>query len=1279
MDKSLNTATPYYRAMVTIVGIASLFIGTFLLLPKQINSVAISLIFVFIVLLVNFPLRLLLNEITMLQVVSLGGGLLYGAIPVAWAVLAGIFLGKLIYEIRSPRRDKKFLLPPSWWLDTSYAIGYNVLPLIIVNPGLGWVEKFNLNPSLTLHFWSNAYITVFAFSLLHGLLFLFNYYLQFDRSSKTPRRDLVSLFLIEILPIPFILLMVEAYPSIGDKSLIAIGGIPIIIAIMLSRMLAARFVQERRVQELSTLDRVSETLRTTLDLEDLLPVIQEQVTRLLGIDNFYVALLDDAARELWYPLAIKNGEPQSWSRRPVMDRLTDRVIQNCQPILLTPRIQAGPNPIGLPTSEDTPTSWLGVPLVVSEKAIGCLAVFELSSNVEFSSDDVDLLTILSGQVSVAIDNALLYDQAQSRATQLETLNSLTKTITGSLNLEEVLEHVCNSVSFVAGNQSSAIFLTNPGEETVRLAHTHKTSEGFSKRNSKYSIGRSKRTRCLRSGQPVIIPDVQSSSLSLELIQLFKADNIRAVADLPFIIPEGKIGFLSVFFDSPHAFQEEEVELLQTFASQAALAVSNARLHAVTDEQLSRRVHQLAILEAVGRELSAASHSDQLTKLILDYALEFTNSLCGGVGIYYPEVGELQMKATRGYESDQRVFHVSQGITGRSVRLKEVMNVGNVREDPDFENLRHHDTRSQLSVPIIHENRVLGVITLESTEPDAFEESEQSLVVQLANQAAISLVNADLYHRSQRSLRELSTLYQVSTRLVGVLGVREVFDILEIALNALFVADVVGVYIWQEENDQFILRQDLKEKFDSNTHLPKNLSGSRILALGLAESSMNHIQISSDNKEFEIFFTEKTRDHITLFPLVNEKQVVGIIILQDVGVQTIQQHDLELVGAIIAQCVLSLQNARLFSDAMNVRNRLSAVINSVGEGIIMVNTQGQILLVNEPIRAFSGIPLEQLERTCLAELPDGALKIIGYTRERLIHVQEELSSGQIPASQKIEFSVPDRSPVLVLSRETSPVLGLDGKVIGWMIVLHDQTEEYEIQKAREVITETLVHDLRSPMSAVVGALDFMDVTLPEKDRGAVIEQSMRVAQSGSRRVLGLIDALLDISHLQSGQMGLEFVPMDIFSIVDVLMPDFTLMANEYGIIIRNDIPKGLPVITADQDKIVRVLSNLLDNAVKFTPAGGQVIISASLVSEDIVAVHVEDSGPGIPEEYREKIFERFWQVPGQRTRRRGSGLGLAFCKLAIEAHGGKIWVDSPQGKSGSIFTFTLPIRNLPTDA
>jgi signal transduction histidine kinase len=108
--------------------------------------------------------------------------------------------------------------------------------------------------------------------------------------------------------------------------------------------------------------------------------------------------------------------------------------------------------------------------------------------------------------------------------------------------------------------------------------------------------------------------------------------------------------------------------------------------------------------------------------------------------------------------------------------------------------------------------------------------------------------------------------------------------------------------------------------------------------------------------------------------------------------------------------------------------------------------------------------------------------------------------------------------------------------------------------------------------------------------------------------------------------------------------------------------------------VRVAGNLIDNAMKFSPSGGQVVISACVNECGMAQVQISDNGPGIPEEYREKVFERFTQVPGQRSRRRGSGLGLTFCRMAIEAHGGRIWVENQQAPlTGSIFIFTLPLK------
>ncbi len=1250
-------------------GLIFLGYGSIFYRPPEIHWGVLLLNVLFVAFLFNFHLDLQNYKVTLIQVVALGGGLLFGPVTTAWSVVAGIMLGYFVHQIQWMEREHHY----DWLDDIASLISINIIPLLVGLIPFGLANGLASGVIDRSTVWLDTTAPAIVFALAHGLLVLLNLTHKSQKPDKRINRDLVSLLIIEFLPLPLILLAVEAYPAVGNKVMIAIGIIPMILTVLMHGMGIAREAQDRRVQELSILDRVSQTLRSTLELNELLPVIQEQVTQILGLDNFYVALYDQETDEIWYPLAVKHGRRQNWDRRPIENRLTDRVIRESRPISLTPQSQAGPNPVGLPPSEDTPTSWLGVPLIASDRSIGCLAVSELTTGVEFTPADIDLLTILSGQVSVAIDNALLYEQAQKRATQLESLNQLTGIITASLNPQEVLAHVCGSVSLVGGGQRSAVFLLNPGEDEVTLAYKHGLSAGFSERNATFSIADSTRTRCLRTGQPYIIADIQNTTLSRELVHLFRADEILAFADFPLVTPDGQIGFLSVFFDTPHEFSREEIELLQTFASQAALAVANARLHATTDAQLARRVNQLSILEAVGRELSGAIHSNELFKLILDYALDFANAVCGAVVIYHPETQQIELKASSGYSATETFIQSQETITGRAIATMQTINIGNIANDLSFMDLSCGNTLSQLSVPIIHEKRALGAVTLESPEIDAFDQSEQSFTEQLANQAAIALVNAELYSETQNRLREQSTLYQVSTRMVGVLDLNEVVQVIERALNAVFVPTILGTYLWDADQQLFVLEPNAERPGEVNP-ASHAITREDIDSLTSTSADLDHIHLARTEPGIELFVLPDKEDQIVLLPLMVAKEWFGFIAMGVSSERSIPENEFDLMRTIVAQGSLVLQNAQLFADATNGRERLAAIINSVGEGIIMVNTLGQILLSNDPVRIFTGVPINKLIQTYLTDLPLSVLNVIGFTHEEIANIQGELSSGQIPVSQKIEYQVPNSSPTRVIERETSPVLSQDGSPIGWMIVLRDTTEEYEINQAREMITETIIHDLRSPMSAVVGAMDLIESTLTDDDRDALIHQSIRVAKSGANRVLGLIEALMDIARLSSGHLELAFIEMDVGEIVNELIEDFALLANEYGIIIREEIPPDLPTTFADQEKIIRVLTNLIDNAVKFTPQGGQIVISAEQEGTDWISIAVADSGPGIPEEYREKIFERFAQIPGRRSRRRGSGLGLAFCQLAVEAHGGRIWVDSPP-ENGSIFSFMLPIKTL----
>jgi signal transduction histidine kinase len=188
---------------------------------------------------------------------------------------------------------------------------------------------------------------------------------------------------------------------------------------------------------------------------------------------------------------------------------------------------------------------------------------------------------------------------------------------------------------------------------------------------------------------------------------------------------------------------------------------------------------------------------------------------------------------------------------------------------------------------------------------------------------------------------------------------------------------------------------------------------------------------------------------------------------------------------------------------------------------------------------------------------------------------------------------------------------------------------------------------------------------------VVKQALSISSRSVQQMLGLVNSLLDIAKLESGELTLSLQSLSLDVLCEELVEAYIHEANEGGIILNLNLVDGLPKITADEEKLRRVLANLLDNALKFTPAGGHVDLDVESEGEEVI-ITVADTGPGVPEEFRERIFKRFDQVPGIAGRRRGTGLGLAFSKLAVAAHGGRIWVeDNPGG--GSAFRIKLPLH------
>ena len=226
---------------------------------------------------------------------------------------------------------------------------------------------------------------------------------------------------------------------------------------------------------------------------------------------------------------------------------------------------------------------------------------------------------------------------------------------------------------------------------------------------------------------------------------------------------------------------------------------------------------------------------------------------------------------------------------------------------------------------------------------------------------------------------------------------------------------------------------------------------------------------------------------------------------------------------------------------------------------------------------------------------------------------------------------------------------------------------ELERLRDSLTHMIVHDMRAPLTSILSGLELLPLLAdaPEATR----EEVLGMAHSGAQTLLRMVNDLLDISKMEDGSLQLEKSEFTIEEVLESALPQVTPLAELSELTLRQDI-KDVPLLFADKEKLCRVVVNLLSNAIKFTPAGGTITLAVQQVDEKIL-FSVEDTGEGIPREAFSLIFEKFGQVATRKAgRKMSTGLGLTFCKMVVEAHGGKIWVESELGQ-GSTFCFTLP--------
>ena len=393
------------------------------------------------------------------------------------------------------------------------------------------------------------------------------------------------------------------------------------------------------------------------------------------------------------------------------------------------------------------------------------------------------------------------------------------------------------------------------------------------------------------------------------------------------------------------------------------------------------------------------------------------------------------------------------------------------------------------------------------------------------------------------------------------------------------------------------------------------------------------------------------------PVVDMQSVARQMAGGDFSVRAPVRSPDEIGGLGRALNVMASRFREKIEDLGREQATITAILDSMVEGVLAVDAHDHLLLLNQSVRAMfrlgprlgEGKPFLEVIRN--ADLFD----LLWACRE----ARGEMVSRELSLTTPVER---------ILDVHALP-LRVGGEGTGVLMVLHDVTQLRRLERVRTEFVANVSHELRTPLTAIRGYLEtLLEGGLDERDTA---RRFLEIVSRHTERLGRLLDDLTDLSNIELGKVALEVEPTDLGEALEAVLAIIGPQAAGKGVSLAADVPPDLPRALADGDRLTQILINLLDNAVKFTPAGGRVTVTAA-VQDQMVEIAVADTGIGIPSTDLPRITERFYRVDKARSRELGgTGLGLAIVKHLVQAHGGALGIESESGK-GTTVRFTLPV-------
>jgi GAF domain-containing protein/nitrogen-specific signal transduction histidine kinase len=1075
------------------------------------------------------------------------------------------------------------------------------------------------------------------------------------------------------------------------------------IALSLDNVRLMQTTQERAGQ-LQALNAAAAALTSSLRSDQLINSLLDQVIPVLPYDTATLWLREKDRLAVVSVRGFSDTEQRLGLSVSVQDSaLFKEMAQTGQPIFIHD-VREDPR---FPPVEKPRLSWLGIPMISKGELVGVLAVEKWEAHF-YTREQMQIGLTFASQSAVSLDNARLYEDSVSRATELDqrsqrltTLNHFASALTGLLDTDQILNLTATEllkglsaqrVSVVTFERGQAYWKLSAPRTRVKLPHLLPDALIFNR---------------LRESQGIFNTDDARNEPDLAPLMEMLGENVTALLILPLASGQNLTALVFAQMSGEARFGLNELEVARTITNQATVALENARLF----QSSVRTAERFAILNETSSQISAldpeevyvAVHKAAERLIPLDsFVITLLDPVKNEIdAVYLFDLG-------RRYPGERVPF--GKGLSSQVIESGKPLLVSSLEQANKLDSIKvgeeDVETKSIVAVPMMVGGTSLGMLSVQSYQAGVYTEEDVQILGTLANQAIVAIQNGRLFAETQnfasqlelrvvertaqlqREQQNTETLLRILTEVSSSLDLDRALNRTLSLLNEAVGAEQGTIMLLQAEDNLLHYRAGYGYLTD------RSEIGGRGFTLKVGEGLAGWVVqnresvLANDLHQDPRWVRSATsgQDHRSaiVVPMQVGEDVIGVLMVFQRESNAFSIEMLNLVRAIGGQVAVAINNAHLYELIRDQAERLGvmlrkeqedasrsqAILEAVADGVLVTGIDNRITFINSSTERILAVQQAQMLGNPLDVFGGLFGKSANTWMETIKRWSEDPASHQPGDTYAEQLELENERIALV---HLAPVI-LQNDFLGTVSIFRDITREVEVDRLKSEFVATVSHELRTPMTAIKGYVDILAMGAA----GALDENQLHfleIVRNNIDRLNILVNDLLDISRIEAGRVTLNPQSVNLREVAEDVIAETLRRSQQENkpMALSLDAPTKIVPVMGDGERIRQIMGNLVDNAFNYTPSNGTIRISIHQQNGDL-QVDVQDNGVGIASEDQARVFERFFRGEHPLVLATpGTGLGLPIVRQLVEMHRGRIWMTSTGVPGeGSTFSFTLPI-------